>query len=52
VIPDFRAPDHIRLGVTPIYTTFTEIQRAMARLRQVVEEKLYEQFSDERQAVT
>lgn len=52
VIPDFRAPDNIRLGVTPIYTTFTEIHRAMARLRQVVEEKLYEQYSAQRLAVT
>lgn len=52
VIPDFRAPDNIRLGVTPLYTTFEEIHRAMARLRQVYESGLYQQYSNERQAVT
>jgi len=43
VISDFRAPDNIRLGVTPLYTTFTEIYRALERIRVVVEDKLFEQ---------
>ena len=25
IIPDFRAPDNIRLGVTPLYTSFTDL---------------------------
>lgn len=52
VIPDFRAPDNIRLGVTPLYTTFEEIHRAMQRVREVVESGLYQRYSNERQAVT
>jgi kynureninase len=52
VIPDFRAPDNIRLGLAPLYNTFEEVHRAMTRLREIVEEKVYEQFSDERQEVT
>lgn len=52
VIPDFRAPDNLRLGITPLYTTFTDIYRAMARLREIVENRLYEQYSAERLAVT
>jgi kynureninase len=52
VIPDFRAPDNIRLGVTPLYTTFTEIHRALDRMRTIAEEKIYEQYSIERLAVT
>lgn len=52
VIPDFRAPDNIRLGVTPLYTTFTEIQRAIERMRRIVEERIYERYSAERLAVT
>lgn len=52
VIPDFRAPDNIRLGIAPLYTTFTDIYRAMARLRQIVEQRIYEQYSAERLAVT
>ncbi|HXV97676.1 MAG TPA: kynureninase, partial [Anaerolineae bacterium] len=52
VIPDFRAPDNIRLGIAPLYTTFTEIYRAMDRLREIVEERIYERYSAERLAVT
>lgn len=52
VIPDFREPDNIRLGIAPLYTTFTDIYRAMDRLRQIVEERIYERYSAERSAVT
>ncbi len=52
VIPDFREPDNIRLGIAPIYTTYTEIHRAISRLRQIVENKLYLEFSGERLGVT
>ncbi|MGW8226045.1 MAG: kynureninase [Anaerolineales bacterium] len=52
VIPDFRAPDNIRLGITPLYTTFTEIYRALERIRVIVEEKIYEQYSSEQLKVT
>ncbi|WP_420644235.1 kynureninase [Candidatus Leptofilum sp.] len=44
VIPDFRKPDNIRLGIAPIYTSFTDIYEAMLRLRHVVENKLYERY--------
>jgi kynureninase len=37
VIPDFRGPDSIRLGVAPLYTTFTDIYDALDRLRGIVE---------------
>ncbi len=52
VIPDFRAPDHIRLGIAPLYTTFAEIHAGMARLRRVLEEKVYEKYSATRAEVT
>jgi kynureninase len=52
IIPDFRAPDNIRLGVAPIYTSFAEIHRALERLRVIVAEKLYEAYPYERLAVT
>ena len=29
VIPDFRAPDSIRLGLSPLTTSFTDVHRAM-----------------------
>ena len=52
VIPDFRAPNNIRLGIAPIYTRFTEIYRALDRIRTIVEEKIFEEYSDLRTGVT
>ena len=52
VIPDFRAPDNIRFGITPLYTSYMDIYRAMDRLRDITSHKLYETFSAERQKVT
>lgn len=52
VIPDFRAPDNIRLGLAPIYTTFREIQEGILRFRRVLEERIYERYPVEKLAVT
>jgi kynureninase len=37
VVPDFRGPDSIRLGVAPLYTRFVDVWDALDRLRGVVE---------------
>lgn len=52
VIPDFRYPDNIRLGLAPLYTTYAEIHEAVTRLRRVLVEKLYEKYPTERPEVT
>ena len=52
VIPDFRAPDNIRFGITPLYTTFTEIYLAIERIRIIVEDKIYEQYTNKQLTVT
>ena len=52
VIPDFRAPDHIRLGIAPLYTTYHDIHRALDYMRWIIEDQIYLGYSDERQAVT
>jgi kynureninase len=41
VIPDFREPDNIRLGLAPLYTSFTDVWEAVDRIRQVVKERRY-----------
>jgi kynureninase len=52
VLPDFREPDNIRLGLAPLYTTYTEVWHAADRIRRVVEEKRYQQYGTEQQPVT
>ena len=52
VIPDFRYPDNIRLGVAPLYTSFVDIYEGITRLRRVLVERLYEKYPTERPDVT
>ncbi len=35
VIPDFRAPDSIRLGLSPLTTSFTDVRRAFDRIAEL-----------------
>lgn len=42
VLPDFRRPDNIRIGIAPLYNTFAELHEAVERLVAVVENRLYE----------
>jgi kynureninase len=52
VIPDFRAPDSIRLGIAPLYISFVDIHSALQRIRSVMQGKEYERFTEERLSVT
>jgi kynureninase len=52
VIPDFREPDNIRMGVTPLYTSFMDVFQAIEQLRVIVKDKLYEKYSAEKDEVT
>lgn len=42
VIADFRAPNMIRFGFTPLYTSFEDVWLAVSTLKEVVESKLYQ----------
>ncbi len=52
ILPDFRRPDNIRLGLAPLYTSFTDIYRTVMALRQIVETRQYEAYPLEAPAVT
>jgi kynureninase len=52
VIPDFRGPDSIRLGVAPLYTRFVDVYDALDRLRGLVERGEQKLVSAERARVT
>jgi kynureninase len=36
VLPDFRAPDSIRIGVSPLTTSFEDVHRGLSNLRQLL----------------
>jgi kynureninase len=52
VLPDFRAPDNIRLGIAPLYTSFRDLHTAVERLAQAVIEKRYLKYQANRPTVT
>ena len=37
VVPDFRAPDSIRLGLSPLTTSFGDVARGIAALERLLE---------------
>ena len=41
VIGDFRMPDVIRFGITPLYTSFADIWDAAEILTRILDEKLW-----------
>ena len=52
VLPDFREPDNIRLGLAPLTTSFTDVWHTIERLRRAVDQRLYLRYPAERLAVT
>ncbi|MEE3808227.1 kynureninase [Lysinibacillus fusiformis] len=51
VIPDFRAPNGIRIAPVALYNTFEEVYEVVQILKTIMDEKLYEQFKNEREIV-
>jgi kynureninase len=52
VIPDFREPNNIRLGITPLYTSYEEIFRAVDQLQLIIDQKIYDRYPLTRDTVT
>lgn len=52
VIPDFREPDNLRLGLAPLYNTFREIYEAVMEMKTIVEKKEYLAFDKSKSKVT
>lgn len=52
VIPDFRAPDNIRLGLAPLYTRFSDIHRALGRMRDIAAEGTHLHYRPDQGQVT
>lgn len=52
VIPDFRKPSGIRLAPVALYNSFADVYETVQILKNIMEEKWYEQFSNERDVVS
>jgi kynureninase len=52
VVPDFRHPDSIRLGLPPLYTRYVDVWDAIDRLAALVIEGAHERMPAEAARVT
>ncbi len=51
VVPDFRAPNAVRLAPTALYTSFEDVWRTVRRLRSIMEDKRHKRFGNRRGVV-
>ncbi|MBU0904659.1 MAG: kynureninase [Firmicutes bacterium] len=51
VVPDFRAPDIIRLAPISFYSSFMDVWEMVQRLKKIMEEESYKTFTNERNVV-
>jgi kynureninase len=52
IIPDFRPPDIIRVAPVALFNTFTEIWELIRHLGEIIANREYERFPEERGAIT
>ncbi|GAA1506128.1 kynureninase [Dactylosporangium maewongense] len=45
VVPDFRTPERLRIGLAPLYTRFVDVWEGMARLRDILTSGSYREFA-------
>lgn len=52
IIPDFRAPDIIRIAPVALYNTFEEVWKVANILKEIIETKEFENFESKRKAIS
>lgn len=52
IIPDLRQPNMIRIAPVALYNTYEEIWRVVSAMKDIIDNKEYENFSNERDVIT
>ena len=52
IVPDFRAPDIIRIAPVALYNSFEEVWKVANILKEIMERKEYEKFGNQRKAIS
>lgn len=52
VVPDFRTPNRLRIGLAPLYTSFADVHEGFRRLREIMRSASHDDFPAERARVT
>ena len=52
IIPDFRPPDNIRMGLSPLYNKFEEVFEVILEIRDIVINRIYELYDSKTESVT
>ena len=48
IVPDFRAPNIVRLAPVALYTSYSDVWNSVQVLKEIMDKKLYEKFSNQR----
>ena len=51
VVPDFRAPNIIRLAPIALYTSYSDVEKVAERLKNIMDNEVYKNFSNDRNVV-
>ncbi len=51
VIPDFRAPSYVRIAPVALYNSFEDVYHAVMILKEIMDDKLYDEFDNKRGVV-
>jgi kynureninase len=52
VVPDFRPPEMIRIAPSPLYNTYHDVWQVVQYLKEIMDNKEYESYSNERSNIT
>jgi kynureninase len=52
LIPDFRTPDNLRLGLAPLYTSFVDVHTGVQRIKRVIQQNVHMGYVEAEATVT